>query len=480
MRIPLLLAFCAPFFGSISRADAASTRYISPGGNDAAGDGSRDKPWKTIRFASDHVADDGAAIILLDGIYEGSQSIGRHFTQPCTIRAENPYRARLKSPADRNRVFYCYDGSNVKIQGLEMFGSGATAGEYMLHIGGPKVHDLTFEDCTIHDSYNNDLIKINDLAQHILFKGCIFFNQTDHGGDEHFDINTVTNIAVEDSIFFNDYAGSGRKGENQGHAFIVIKNSSSKPDITQRIALRRNIFLNWQGRADAAFILLGEDGKPFFEAQQVMIENNIFIHNSPNRLWSTLLMKGGLRDITFRANTIVGHPLIRATGGLAAACFRIDQNPPMGDMTFCNNIWCDTTGEMARFSMSNGKVFAVGSKQVISNNLYWNAGKKISTTPDDVLVPDRDPKKLVADPRLPDPSGQVLLPRLDPATGRFPSGQTSIRGEFERLVNRYARPGQSSPAAGAADPANMPQDDILGHPRGPRPDMGCCQRTGND
>jgi hypothetical protein len=478
MRNLPLLVVGAVLCSASALAYAGSTRYLSPTGDDAKGDGSRQRPWKTIRFATDHVADDGASIILLDGVYEGSQSIGRHFTQTCTICAENPYRARLRSPADRNRVFYCYDGSNVKLQGLEMFGSGATAGEYMVHLGGSKVHDLTFENCIIHDSYNNDLIKINDLANHILFRGCIYFNQTDHGGDEHFDINTVTDIAVEDSIFFNDYAGSGRKSENQAHAFIVIKNSSNKPDITQRIALRRNIFLNWQGRADEAFILLGEDGKPFFEAQKVTIENNLFIHNSPLRLWSTLLMKGGLRDITFRANTIVGHPLIRATGGLAAVCLRIDQNPPMGDINFCNNMWCDRTGEMSRFSMSDGKVFAPGSKQVISNNLYWNGGKSVPTTPNDVLVPGRDAKKVLADPGLPDPSGEVLLPRLDPATGKFPSGQTSIRGEFERLVNRYATLGASSPAIGAADVANMPATDILGRPRGKQPDVGCYQRMG--
>jgi hypothetical protein len=55
--------------------------------------------------------------------------------------------------------------------------------------------------------YSNDLIKVNHFAHHIVFRGCVFYKQNDHGGDEHLDINTVTDVRVEDSIFFNDYAG---------------------------------------------------------------------------------------------------------------------------------------------------------------------------------------------------------------------------------------------------------------------------------
>ncbi len=186
--------------------------------------------------------------------------------------------------------------------------------------------------CVIHDCYNNDMIKINDATHHILFRNCVFYNQTDGEGFQHFDINTCTDVRLEDSIFFNDYAGSGRRSANRSQGFIVAKNSGSTPDVTRRIALRRNIFLNWDGKPDMAFILLGEDGKPFTEAQQVMIENNLFIHNSPVRTWGTLLYKGGLKDITFRANTVVGHPAVKWTGAEAAVCLRIEKNPPMGDL----------------------------------------------------------------------------------------------------------------------------------------------------
>ncbi len=462
--------------GWTSGTRAAGTWYLSPFGSDSTGDGSRAMPWKTIGYAAERVPDDGSTIVLLDGLYEQPQSLGRQFRRPCVIRAEHPYHARLRSPAGRNRLLSCYGAANVTFRGLEFFGSGATQGEYLVHVGTAKTHHVAFEDCLIHDCYNNDLVKVNDLAHHITFRGCVFFNQTDHEGDQHLDINTVTDVAVEDSILFNNYAGSGRRSANRSQGFIVVKNSGSTPDVTRRIAFRRNIFLGWDGKPDQAFLLLGEDGKPFFEAQEVVIENNLFIHNSSVRSWGTLLLKGGLRDVVFRANTVVGHPVVKWSGAFAMVCLRIDQNPPMGDLTFANNIWYDPTGGMPRFAMTDARVFAPGSKQVILNNIYWNGGKTIPAETKDILVPDRDARKHLVDPRIGNPGEGVTLPGWDGVKGQFHSGQKTIRGEFERLVRRCAVPSQGSPACGAADSSSMPLDDILGNPRGDRPDIGCFQR----
>lgn len=455
----------------------AGTWYVGPKGNDASGDGSRETPWLTIRTATNRVPDDGSTIVLLDGLYEGTQSIGRHFQKRCTVRAENPYRARLRSPADRNRAFYCYDASNVTLQGLEVFGSGGTQGEYVVHVSSAKAHDISFEDCILHDSFNNDLVKINEAAKHILFRGCVIYNQNDRGGDQHFDINTVTDVAVEGCILFNDFAGSGREVKNQSQGFIVIKNSGSTPNVTRRIALRRNVLLNWQGKPDQAFVLLGEDGKPFYEAQEVTIENNLFIHNSPVRLWGTLMLKGGVKDVVYRANTVTGHPNVQWTGGYAAACLRIGENPPIGNILMANNIWCDATGNMPRFTMSLSKHFDPQASQRMQNNLYWNAGKKIPSEPGDMLAPQRDPKQRLADPKLLHQVDDVTLPRWNPAKGQFLSGEKTIGDEFRRLVLRYAALDEGSATIDAADPAAMPSVDILGHPRGTTPDLGCLEQS---
>jgi hypothetical protein len=148
----------------------------------------------------------------------------------------------------------------------------------------------------------------------------------------------------------------------------------------------------------------------------------------------------------------------------------------MGDLTFANNIWCDPTGGMPRFTMSDAKVFAPGSRQLMLDNIYWNGGKAIPTETKDILVPNRDSRKHVTDPRLGNPGNGVTLVHWDGTKGQFRSGQKTIRGEFERLVRRCAVPSEGSPVFAAADSSSMPPDDILGNPRGDQPDIGCFQR----
>ena len=112
-----------------------------------------------------------------------------------------------------------------------------------------------------------------------------------------------------------------------------------------------------------------------------------------------------------------GRSGCRWSGAYAAVCLRIGKNAPTGDVRFSNNIWCDPSGEMPRFSIGGAKLFPPDSRQVLHNNLYWNGGKPIPTEPQDVLVPDRDPRKILADPRLGNLNAGVTLPRWNAEKG---------------------------------------------------------------
>jgi hypothetical protein len=456
----------------ISTAHAtAVTYYLSPTGSDSAGDGSAARPWQTIRHATDAVPDNGSTILLKDGVYVGTQSLGRSFTQTCTIKAEHAYGAQLESPADSTRAFNCYSGANARFEGLNIFGSGSTGSEFLVHLSNSTTHNLTFENCFLHDSYNNDIVKINSQAHDITFRRCVLYNQPTNG-DEHFDINTVTDVTLEGNIFLNDFAGSGRANQNTTHPYVVIKNSStSLPNYTKRINVRQNVFVNWQGASDQSYLLLGEDGMPFWEAQDVTIENNLFAFNSQNSMPGALMLKGGLKNITFRSNTIVGHPV----GGSAYAV-RMNKEGSNGnfqDLYFYNNIWSDPSGGMVDFS--DGSKANVNGDLVLRKNLYWNGGNAIPADAGSVFDPDApgndDPAGVFADPKLGNPAG-MTIPHWDPATGKFLSGTTTIDAEFQRLVNLYAGLSAGSPAIDMADPAHAPTTDILGRLRDSAADIG--------
>ncbi|MFB3890737.1 MAG: choice-of-anchor Q domain-containing protein [Phycisphaerae bacterium] len=454
----------------------AGTYYIAPNGSDSTGDGSLTRPWGSIRYATDHVPDDGSTVLLRDGLYVGTQSLGRTFAKPCTIAAEHPYKALLQSPGNSNRAFYCYSGANAVLQGLNIYGSGSTGSEYVVHISNPATHDITFDNCFIHDSYSNDVVKINSGTHHIAFRNCVLYNPP-NPGDSQFDINTVTDITIENNILLNDYPGSGRPAQDQTHPFIVIKNSGdSSPDFTRRITVRGNVFQNWSGLNDQSYLLIGEDGKPFMEAQDVLVENNLFLFNSPDSQVGAFMVKGGARNITFRSNTVVGHPV----GGSAFAMRmqKIASNPNMENIYYYNNIWSDPAGGMVDFS--DGYKSEVSGDLVLSNNLYWNKGKGIPTDSWSILDPDApwydDPRRTSADPLLGNPSGMVIS-RWLASSGQFLSGQDTIRGEFERLVRLYGALAAGSPAIDKADPAHISFYDILGNPRGAMGDIGAFERN---
>ncbi len=462
--VTFLGLFCLSFLSFLS----AGTYYVSTSGSDANGDGGLMNPWQTLNHACLTIPDDGSTVLVTDGTYNGRVQLHRRFVNHTFFKAMNLYKAVLVNDSTTQQILISFGGANFTIEGFRVTRPDPSAiGDTLVQIqqGSQQAQDIIIKNNIFHDSYNNDLIKINNDCDNITVEGNLFYNQS--GSDEHIDANGVTNITIQDNVFFNDFEGSNRPVEETS-SFIVIKNSGELPQ-NQDFIVRRNVFLNWEGSNGNNFVLIGEDGKPFIETENVLVENNLMIGNSSDDMRCAFGVKSG-KNVTFRNNTVVGD-----LPGLAYAMRINRENPNIinQDIFFYNNIWSDPTGTMEDFSDGDP---SESTNVILDNNLYYNGG--VAVPSGDVLSPSDDSNAIFGDPVLGDQSG-LILPRWDPITEHFLSGNSTIREEFLRLVSNYGIPGTGSLALDAADPANTPADDILGNARDANSDLGAFDTDGS-
>jgi hypothetical protein len=467
------LFFCLLTLLSTS-ALAQQTFYIATNGSDQTGNGSQALPWATITFALDTVPDT-SLILVKPGQYNGRIRIRGNFAQGVTVRSEVPYQARLRA----NEAVLTIYNDNANIEGISIEGfdiahtaAGAAALVVQIQDGfATETRRITLRDNILHDSFNNDILKINNGASDIRVVGNMFYNQS--GSDEHIDINSVDNVIVEDNVFFNNFAASGRTNANDTSSYVVVKDSNSADDEylgARNVTLRRNVFLNWEGSTGSGFILFGEDGTANFEAFDCVAENNLLIGNSANTMRSPLGVKGG-RDIVFRHNTVVGN---QPANAFATRINREADNPQIEAVRFVHNIFSDPTGTMQDFSDTIPADLSSTRPSTLSRNVYWNNGSALPNDGTDAINISNDSTRVEGDPALPAQSS-VSTPHWLPGQNQFNGGYASIRAAFIALATTYASTASTSVTRDAATvTADVPATDILGNPRPVgSADIGC-------
>ena len=449
---PLLLSVLLAAAGLAAPGDVY---YVAPGGSDAGGDGSAGNPWATIAGAAAKVPDGGGTVIVRDGTYPAAL-IQRKFSNLIVFRAEHPYKAKLQGMGAV--ALYLYQAANVEISGFEIT-RGDPGSTFPLAAHVELVNNVILRNNILHDSYNNDVLKINNSCRNVLVIGNILYNAYG-GAGQLIDANGCVDVFIRENLFFADYAGSGQPDTLDAGGFMVIKNSGQLPE-SRRTRITGNVFLNFEGSPGKNFVLFGEDGYPFYETQDATVENNLLIGNYSDPLRAPFGVKGA-KDIVFRNNTVTGNlPSLN----YAARLNDEGQNLPNQNIRFYNNIWSNAWGTMSPlFEMDSSQNVNIS----ISNNVYWNGGSPIPAQPALVNYND-DASAMIADPML-GAVGDVILPRW---TGdSFLSGSATIRQEFERLTQTYGVPDPSSSIVGMADPNNAPTSEILGRVRTAVPDPG--------
>lgn len=454
-------------------------KYVATTGSNDSGVGSSENPWATITHAINHV-DDNSLILVKPGTYDQQVSLNREFSQGIVIRSEVPYQAKLRY--NNGAVVKGFLGRNITMEGFDIAHDPGNSGPVVIQIqdllgsssgpgadgSDPVVENIRLRNNIIHDSTNNDLLKINNGVRNITVENNLFFNQ--EGSDEHVDINSATGVVIQNNIFLNQFVDD----PGNTSSFVVVKDSGGNNDNiigSNNIKIRRNIFLNWQGSASHNFLLLGEDGNPFYEAFDVLVENNLMIGNSTSMMRSAFGVKGG-RDITFRNNTIVGDLPSRA---FAMRLNREAENPVNSNIQFFNNIFSDPSGTMGSEAGNNIDFADASTSNVtaitLDHNLYWNGVNEIPPDASQAVQYTDDSNRLISNPLLGSQSG-LVVPSWDGSA--FADGSQTIREAFERLVALYGTPEASSPVIDQADPANSPDHDILGNPR-EAPDIGAVE-----
>ncbi len=467
-------------------ADAsAQTFFVATNGADVAGGGTSGSPWATITFALDNVPD-GSLILVRQGTYSGRTRIRGNFAQGVTVRSEQRYQARLRNNATVVTVFN--DGGDIAgitIEGFDIAHSDPASAPVVIQVQDGATTDtrrITFRDNILHDSFNNDILKINNGASDILVQGNLFYNQG--SSDEHIDVNSVDNVVIEDNVFFNDYAASGRPvpggATPDSSSFIVVKDSNADADEylgSRNVTVRRNVFLGWIGSAGSNFLLFGEDGTANHEAFDSLAENNLMLGDGTVRMRAAFGIKGS-RNIRFRANTVVGD--------LPANAFAMRlnleaSNPVIDDVFFHNNVWSDPTGTMGADGLGSLNDFSDTPPAdtldfTINNNLYFNGANPVPDDPAEEINPSDDAAARFADPQLPANAG-AARPFWIPANNQFNGGYTTIRAALLGLVELYGRPAPNGGGIAQAVVGETPTDDIRGASRGAPPyDIGAYER----
>ena len=473
----------------------AADYYVATDGSNTTGDGSIGAPWATLGFAvnSGIPAAGGHTVIVRDGEYNGANYISRGFENPVIVRAEHPYMARLSNLeydtsggiVDGSEALQVYvrGAANLTIEGFVFSNldpvhacadDGSERSADLVHF--QDVTHLTFRNNIVFGNNApgtcNDMVKINRgsdayYPREIHITGNVFYDHPAGSGVDLIDSVRPGELDITGNIFFV------RDTDIYAQSFITIKREVTeagmpdwaRPPRDPRHVVARNVFLNWGGKGDQAFLQFGEDGVSDHEITHALVENNLFIGNSPDMIAGAMQFKG-VFDVVVRANTVVGDLPGSSYG------FRIGtegSNPTVGDIFIRNNVFCDPTGTMGtRFVNTYGDVDV--SSFVLDNNLFWNDGGALPT--EEPPVPGSDANRIEDDPLLETDHGTVVLPVWDASAGTFLSGSTTVRQEFVRLVELYGSIPETSPAVGAADAAHMPADDILGRTRDPDPDVG--------
>lgn len=349
MRLPVL-RLCVPTLLAWSLATGlatAATLFVSPTGNDGAA-GTAAAPLATLKAALQKIGPPGGGeIVLLDGIWSDRSRVSGTFQQPVLIHAANPGQAVLQD-------CFINGAANLVIEGVRFDGKDKKKVANVCQVSGGSY--LTLRNCDFthgvggHD--NADPLKVNQGSNHVLVENCRLFD----GTDEELDIleNGVRDLVFRDNVFYNDKV---KKHEA----------SASVKWNVERVVFAGNVFANMNPEASNGGLRFGGSETMEKRPHDLLALDNVFIGNDGR---CDFCLCGATR-VLVAGNVFFGQ---KGRGVIEATSNFPDANLVNDELFIVNNIIAHPTGGLPTiYAKRNGSV----DKFTISNNLYFNGGKRV-------------------------------------------------------------------------------------------------------
>lgn len=225
--ILLIFAFLTLFEvkGEVASAETPCEFWVAPSPlGDDANPGTADQPWATLDYAGDHVEDNFCTVWFYPGLYWGGSRLNQRFETTTTFKSLEPYQATL---VNNSAVVIISGGKNIVLEGFNIRHSGPGSRPLVVAIDRSDqgwAENIVLRDNIIHDSFNNDLLKIYNGCVNVLVENNIFYNQGD--SEEHIDVNSVVDVTIQGNIFLTAFQAA------EGKTKILVSNISSSKTAT--------------------------------------------------------------------------------------------------------------------------------------------------------------------------------------------------------------------------------------------------------
>ncbi len=269
--------------------DLNNIYYVSPDGVDSLDRDGQKLPWRSINFALSHLPVEGNSMVIAEPGDYPRFGTTRQFENLVHIQAATPHQSVLLSEKKRGPVLF-NRARNISLEGFVIDNRSNEDVSNALQLLGGCSHLQIRNNVITHGTkgYKNaDAVKIHSGVHHILIEKNLIYD----GHEEEIDIEEdVHDIVIRKNVIH-------RLSSKSPKAMVSIQMQS------RRIVLESNILANLNQECQYGVVCLGGKIEAGDEVLDLIIDKNIFLNN----LGNYMLGLAGCRKVLLTNNLFLGN-----------------------------------------------------------------------------------------------------------------------------------------------------------------------------